>query len=395
MRTASREDAGLLPPETDVHPVEVPAQHTVHRDRHVLLHSAREDGDLRVGVRRDRPCDLVERIQALGQPQQHDARAPDPVGIERAAAVTGVEAEAMRVGCERTFGDDRVLVHPDAGAPVALRRRIRAAHQFGRRECQAAVRVAHDGHVRRSDGEKRGCRGIEDEPLCGIRRGKIVRFRIGPAAKAPPLELDHGISLGGAGRRLRAVSAEPPLCCRARTGLARKRGWLGSRGVARRVTPGRPPSDRALEGSDAVVGAAVVVRQTIARAVQLVAERALCVVRGIGTPLLQHGDHVLHDVLERAGRHDVGEVETIHVGFLGPVLEQVGDRLAAAGIEYGRTPVYKPFRAGDVRHSQADVSKAQCDLGYVPLIDLRTGMEDALPWYLGFIAGEKGAAFER
>ena len=73
----------------------------------------------------------------------------------------------------------------------------------------------------------------------------------------------------------------------------------------------------------------------------------------------------------------------------------IGDRLAAAGIEYGRTPVYKPFRAGDVRHSQADVSKAQCDLGYVPLIDLRTDMEDALPWYLGFIAGEKGAAFER
>ncbi len=39
------------------------------------------------------------------------------------------------------------------------------------------------------------------------------------------------------------------------------------------------------------------------------------------------------------------------------------------------------FRAGDVRHSQADISKAQRLLGYRPTHDLRAGLREALPWY--------------
>lgn len=44
-------------------------------------------------------------------------------------------------------------------------------------------------------------------------------------------------------------------------------------------------------------------------------------------------------------------------------------------------PVYAPFRAGDVRHSQADISKAVQLLGYVPTHDLRRGLRQALRWY--------------
>ena len=44
-------------------------------------------------------------------------------------------------------------------------------------------------------------------------------------------------------------------------------------------------------------------------------------------------------------------------------------------------PVYEDFRPGDVRHSQADISKARRLLGYSPSHDLRRGLSEALPWY--------------
>jgi UDP-N-acetylglucosamine 4-epimerase len=44
-------------------------------------------------------------------------------------------------------------------------------------------------------------------------------------------------------------------------------------------------------------------------------------------------------------------------------------------------PQYAPFRPGDVRHSQADISKAMQLLGYQPTHDLRRGLRQALRWY--------------
>lgn len=46
------------------------------------------------------------------------------------------------------------------------------------------------------------------------------------------------------------------------------------------------------------------------------------------------------------------------------------------------SPRFGPFRAGDVRHSQADISKAQALLGYAPTHHLRDGLHEALDWYL-------------
>lgn len=45
------------------------------------------------------------------------------------------------------------------------------------------------------------------------------------------------------------------------------------------------------------------------------------------------------------------------------------------------TPVHAPFRPGDVRHSEADVSKAGILLGYRPRWTLARGLLDSLPWY--------------
>ncbi len=44
-------------------------------------------------------------------------------------------------------------------------------------------------------------------------------------------------------------------------------------------------------------------------------------------------------------------------------------------------PQHQDFRAGDVRHSRAEVSKAQTLLGYQPSHDLQAGLNEAAPWY--------------
>ncbi|WP_395698922.1 NAD-dependent epimerase/dehydratase family protein [Aquabacterium sp.] len=44
-------------------------------------------------------------------------------------------------------------------------------------------------------------------------------------------------------------------------------------------------------------------------------------------------------------------------------------------------PQYRDFRAGDVRHSRADIGKARDRLGYVPSHDIRAGMAVVAGWY--------------
>jgi len=45
-------------------------------------------------------------------------------------------------------------------------------------------------------------------------------------------------------------------------------------------------------------------------------------------------------------------------------------------------PTYRDFRAGDVRHSLADISKAKNLLGYQPTHLLAEGMAEAMTWYV-------------
>jgi UDP-N-acetylglucosamine 4-epimerase len=45
-------------------------------------------------------------------------------------------------------------------------------------------------------------------------------------------------------------------------------------------------------------------------------------------------------------------------------------------------PVYRDFRAGDVRHSLADISKARTRLGYEPTHRIDKGLTEAMDWYV-------------
>jgi UDP-N-acetylglucosamine 4-epimerase len=44
-------------------------------------------------------------------------------------------------------------------------------------------------------------------------------------------------------------------------------------------------------------------------------------------------------------------------------------------------PVYRDFRAGDIRHSQADIGKARAMLGYAPEVSVREGLLRTVRWF--------------
>lgn len=53
-------------------------------------------------------------------------------------------------------------------------------------------------------------------------------------------------------------------------------------------------------------------------------------------------------------------------------------------------PEYVEFREGDVRHSQADISKAVRMLGFAPTHRIDEGLKQALDWYITHLASQSG-----
>ncbi len=51
--------------------------------------------------------------------------------------------------------------------------------------------------------------------------------------------------------------------------------------------------------------------------------------------------------------------------------------------------LYRDFRAGDIRHSNADISLAKELLGYEPTHTLQEGLKESLEWYIADILGKK------
>lgn len=88
----------------------------------------------------------------------------------------------------------------------------------------------------------------------------------------------------------------------------------------------------------------------------------------------------------------IGEVYNVAVGQRTTLTELFqlirsglsGYRPEIASVE----PIYRDFRKGDVRHSLADIGKAQRLLGYQPTHTVQQGMEEALDWYVSNLAVE-------
>lgn len=82
------------------------------------------------------------------------------------------------------------------------------------------------------------------------------------------------------------------------------------------------------------------------------------------------------------------EVYNVAVGdrtTLNELYFAIKDALNANGINVNKNPTYRDFRAGDVRHSQADVSKAVTKLGYQYTHKILEGISEAMPWYKGVL----------
>lgn len=79
------------------------------------------------------------------------------------------------------------------------------------------------------------------------------------------------------------------------------------------------------------------------------------------------------------------EVYNVAVGdrtTLNELYASIKHALQQSQVNVALEPEYRDFRPGDVRHSQADVSKAVNKLGYAPQFRIQAGISEAMPWYL-------------
>ncbi len=82
-----------------------------------------------------------------------------------------------------------------------------------------------------------------------------------------------------------------------------------------------------------------------------------------------------------------GEVYNVAVGqrtSLNDLNRAIAEALEQEGLTSSSSIFHGPKRAGDIRHSLADVSKAKRLLGYDPTHDLVAGLRTAMPWYINF-----------
>ncbi|MEO5809682.1 MAG: SDR family oxidoreductase [Sphingomicrobium sp.] len=93
-----------------------------------------------------------------------------------------------------------------------------------------------------------------------------------------------------------------------------------------------------------------------------------------------------------------GEVYNVAVGertSLNQLFGMLREGLGRHQVHYQREPRFADFRPGDVRHTEADISKAREAFGYQPTQDIAEGLAIALPWYLEFFrraGGDQGTA---
>jgi len=83
------------------------------------------------------------------------------------------------------------------------------------------------------------------------------------------------------------------------------------------------------------------------------------------------------------------EVYNVAVGdrtTLNDLYSAIQAALNECGVSAEGSPTYRDFRAGDVRHSQADISKAERNLGYDPKFRILEGISTAMPWYKNFLS---------
>lgn len=92
--------------------------------------------------------------------------------------------------------------------------------------------------------------------------------------------------------------------------------------------------------------------------------------------------NILAALADDNGKNQVYNVAVGGRTTLNFLAEAIRSELANNGAEYTKALQYRDFRAGDVRHSQADISKIKSHLKYEPEFTIAQGIEKAMPWYV-------------
>ena len=98
--------------------------------------------------------------------------------------------------------------------------------------------------------------------------------------------------------------------------------------------------------------------------------------------------NAVHANLLAARRREPVRGQVINVGCGGRV--SVNDLAAQVGEVYERPdlrPIYQPERAGDLKHSFADLKRARAVLDYEPVVGFETGLRETLAWYKAVLGG--------
>jgi len=82
----------------------------------------------------------------------------------------------------------------------------------------------------------------------------------------------------------------------------------------------------------------------------------------------------------RREREIQGEIVNVGCGTRISVT-QLAALMARAWNRPDLTPIYKPERAGDIKHSFADLTRVRAMLGYEPVANFESGMEVTMAWY--------------
>jgi len=95
--------------------------------------------------------------------------------------------------------------------------------------------------------------------------------------------------------------------------------------------------------------------------------------------------NILAATADEAGKNQVYNVALGDRTSLNTLFDSLKVALKANGVNYGKSSIYRDFRAGDVLHSQADISKARNLLGFEPEFKIQQGIDKAMPWYINFM----------
>ncbi len=92
--------------------------------------------------------------------------------------------------------------------------------------------------------------------------------------------------------------------------------------------------------------------------------------------------NLLAALAEESAKNNIYNVAVGDRTSLVDLYELIKESLSANQVHIKNNPIFRDFRDGDVRHSQACIDKARNNLGYDPQYNIAQGISKAMSWYI-------------